>query len=749
MKVLIGPPGAGKTRDALGHATGAAAGLRRVIVATLPPAWRYLTRRLARQGRAVLGVEVRHLQAVYTEILAHAGKLGKPFDHVDRLVTVARLLGSAGPGKARLFAGAIGEFKRFGLGPDFEPFDGFTEELRDVFKRYEDFKDRLGIQDLDDRRLLAIRVAREGTTIPFDTLVVDGLREVTPLEARFLRELAAGGVDVLLTLPAPAFGVDGKRLPPRSLEVRRYLLDNPVNEARFVLAEAARALEEGLHPAEVAVIVPEGLAPLYREIAANLGLPLTDELRRLTEVDPAAATLVEILELPDHPTPAALARIPGLEPLADRLAAWEAAGKEALRAALGEADEATRRRWEEVLGLLEREKVDETWVLEVARLAGGAEHEEALLRAGFRAIQAGDTGGRAREWWRHLIENLRVAAEGEGITLTAPERLAGRRYLRAFVAGATATRYDHRTSEDFFFPEEARAKIPDLPPRLRDQAARFFQEIAGCGEQTVITAHRTGTAGLEDPHPLLFPVEDPPWASGPRPARPGRVFDGEEEGVGVLQASGAGAVGGDHGLLAAAGDLLEEPRRLVAEPGGQVGDLRPGLLGEEEVLARAVVVAGGGGPGHEGAEVAAAGQPLGRGEGNPLALGGDPQVLDQVPPPLAGASAGVARLDRAEARPEQGLFVLGAARQAGHLQYPGLVHLLPLEQPQDLLPAAAGGLVGLAQGGPEGLLTGSLPGSQPVGQGLEAGDPGERRRGGVVRQLQDLDQGGGGGVHLG
>lgn len=355
---------------------------------------------------------------------------------------------------------------------------------------------------------------------------MDGLREVTPLDLFFLQELTCQGVGVLLTLPrpVPGLGEEIERLPERALEVRRFLLDNPVNEARFVLAEAARALEAGLHPAEVAVVIPEEFAPLYRENAASMGVPLSDELLRLVEMDRGAAALYEILSLVDHPTAGALARIEGLRPLAERLAAWEASSREALAVALREADEATRQRWEEVETLLTPLRPDPALVHRVLALAEQSENETALLQAGYRALTASGSGERAREWWRHLIERLRAKPRGEGITLTIPGRLAGRRYLRAFVAGATATRYTFSASEDFFFPEEERTALERvfeekrLPYRFRDQAERFFEELAGAGEVTTITAHRTGTGGLEDPHPLLFPEDELSWASGPRPA---------------------------------------------------------------------------------------------------------------------------------------------------------------------------------------------------------------------------------------
>ncbi len=528
MNVLIGPPGAGKTRAVLKAAIEAAREGHPGVIATLPPAWRHLTRRLALEAGAVLGVEVRHLQAVYTEILAAAGRLAEPFDRTDRLVTVASLLTERTPGRARLFAGAIGELKRYGLGPEnVEPFDDFTEELKAVYRQYEERLRELGIQDLDDRRLEAIRALEEGHNPQFAFFALDGLREVTPLELRFLERLSANGVRVLLTLPRPVPGLSGiQTLPERELPTRHFLLDNPVNEARFVLTEALRALEAGVHPAEIAVVVPEGLAPLYREVARSLGVALADELLRLVEVDAAAATLYEALGLVDFPTAGALRRIEGLGPLAALFGEWGAGGLEVLEHALGLVGEETRARWEEVRIRLDPRTPDPNWVEGVLSFLGleRAESAEALLRAGYRAVRAASDGDGVRTWWRHLLEDLRVRPPEAGIVFTSPERLAGRRFLRVFLAGATASQYAYRTVEDFFFPEEKRTALERvfsenrLPYRFRDQTDRFFEELRGAGETLTITAHRSSGGGLEDPHPFLFPDPDTvPWAVAPRP----------------------------------------------------------------------------------------------------------------------------------------------------------------------------------------------------------------------------------------
>src|SRR5690606_38862526 len=116
-----------------------------------------------------------------------------------------------------------------------------------------------GVWDYDDARSAAVDlVGREQCAVGADLVIVDGLREVGPLELRFLRGLAKH-VAVRLTLPALPPGLEAdEELPARSgAVVERYVAPNPVTEARWVMSSLKRDLfEGGFRPLDLAVIAP-------------------------------------------------------------------------------------------------------------------------------------------------------------------------------------------------------------------------------------------------------------------------------------------------------------------------------------------------------------------------------------------------------------------------------------------------------------------------------------------------------------
>lgn len=143
------------------------------------------------------------------------------------------------PGEARLFARAIAELKRYGISPFALPKEGEAGRLRRVYRLYERLK--AGSLDYDDFRHRALKAPLRLFPWP-DLVVVDGFREVGPLDLRFLRRLSER-VPVLLTLEVLPEGCTPHRvLEARPVARRVFRLANPVEEARYLLRALKRAL---------------------------------------------------------------------------------------------------------------------------------------------------------------------------------------------------------------------------------------------------------------------------------------------------------------------------------------------------------------------------------------------------------------------------------------------------------------------------------------------------------------------------
>jgi len=541
MKLITGPHGAGKTARLIELAGEALAGRRRVAYVTLPHARDHAIRRIAAAHPTAVGLQAVHFQQLYTQLLAAAGRLGEPLDLMGRVAYTARALAEVNdappmPGLAGLYARAIAELKRYGRTPDELPrdLDAEVDALARVYAAYERLKGER--QDPDDRRAAAIALAEAGARAPYDLLLVDGFRELTPVELRFLRALAAAGNEVVVALPEPPPGLaPDETLPGRSLKRRQLTYPNPVTEARGILTEVKRLLLEGVHPTEVAVIVPAALAPTYRIQARDLGVPLHDESPRTLADLPEGRLLSELLEFPEQPSPDLLARLDPFQPLAEHLTEIGTAQYHALRRAAEELDLLPA--LEELEEFLNRPGEDpEAWldaVLEVHPDLANSPWREALRAAGQEALNLLEPlrGGPAtlRGWWAAMLRYQRPRNRNEGaVTLVTPQGLGGRRWPHVFIAYAVAGAYDAGVREDYFLPdappfrhswEEAFTQL-DLPLRLREQTRALLAEVAAAGEAVTVSYPLAGASSRLEPELSLLDPEKAAAASEPPPAHP-------------------------------------------------------------------------------------------------------------------------------------------------------------------------------------------------------------------------------------
>lgn len=486
MNLLIAPPGGGKTRYLVERARAAAAAGKRVWWVGLPSQRSYVYRRLTEAG-ALLGAEFLSGQQVYYRLLAHAMKLRPLLVGTGRLALVGEaLLQLRGelpaPGEARLFAQAIAEAKRYGLG--YREVDGDEEvrRFREVFRVYEALKgDRW---DYDDFRSEALRHAEaNGGPGEADLIVVDGFREIGPLELRLYRALARWA-EVWLALPeAPAGCAPTLTLPPPAPgAVEVYRATNPVAEARWVLRALKRDLAAGTDPLELAVILPEGRVRAFAALSDEYGVPLMDETPKALADTLAGRVLLELLELPEYPTPSRLLAVPELAPLANAALERGVAGPEAIGVlAEGLGLGAAWRKWlgllavpedalawaetllESVLGELRREREDE---LSFRRFK-----EHALQRA--KEARSLAAGASFRAWWAALLQETQLFERPRGgVALLSAKLASGRRFAKVYLMHAVEGAYTVGEGEDYFVPEEAREELARVFERLSGEASQ-------------------------------------------------------------------------------------------------------------------------------------------------------------------------------------------------------------------------------------------------------------------------------------
>ncbi|MBW6395012.1 MAG: hypothetical protein ABWJ63_00515 [Thermus sp.] len=498
---LLGPPASGKTTLAREWALEVLKRRGRVYWVGLPHQRAYVYRLFGVEG-AVLGLEFMSFQALYYRVLAEVGRLGPLLPGAGRVALVGEALRDlygegVAPGEARLFARAIAELKRYGLSPFALPKEGEAGRLRRVYLAYERLKEKA--LDYDDFRHRAGRVPLRLFPRP-DLVVVDGFREVGPLDLRFLKRLARE-VPVLLTLELLPEGLEPwQTLSPRPVKKEVWALANPVEEARHLLRALKRALAsrdlggEGLDPFEVMVVAPEDRIPGLLLFQDEYGLPLYDGREgALADTEEGERVLALLNPMPTGRDLLAL----GFSALGRRALRLGLAGEEAL--ALLAEREGLLQEWQAFLALRTPGPNLLAWAEEVLERLGVAAKELFLsrLRLALRA-----DGGNPLAWWRSLLLDEALPKEPlRGVALLPPLRAMGVRARRVYVLDWVAGRYTLGEGEDYFLLEELRERglLRRLPRRLRGLDPLFLQALSTRGEEVYLLYPEAGPSGAYEP----------------------------------------------------------------------------------------------------------------------------------------------------------------------------------------------------------------------------------------------------------
>ncbi len=528
LNLLVGPPGSGKTTRLLEVALSAAHAGKRVWWVGLPSQRGYIYTR-ATQAGAVLGLEFLSSQQVYYRLLAAALKLKPLLVGTGRMALVGEALKMLhdelpAPGEARLFTRAIAEAKRFGLEPGTLPVsDKESARLREVFRVYEQIKgDRWDYDDF--RREAFILASRTLQRLEADVIIVDGFREVGPLELG-LYEALSRQVTLWLSLPEAAPGLAASEtLPPRPApRTKVYHAANPVAEARWVLRALKKDLAEGAEPSSLAVILPEREVRAFAVLADEFGVPLMDETPKALADSPGGRLLLDLLELPDYPTPSKLLAIPELVPLANAALRRNLGGRDALTQLAREVGlEGPLLLW---LGRLETPQDELAWARELLDSLpeltkrppdGGWERfrEHALERAKEAAQIA--KGAPFRAWWGALLQETAVFERPKGgVALLTPTLASGRRFGRVYLLRALTGAYSAGEREDYFVPEEARFETREaharfgLPKRFGGRDPLLLQELKTRADEVVISYPEADQRGPRVPELALTGGAEP------------------------------------------------------------------------------------------------------------------------------------------------------------------------------------------------------------------------------------------------
>ncbi|MEJ2358365.1 MAG: hypothetical protein P8Y13_09845 [Deinococcales bacterium] len=541
LSLLVGPPGSGRTHAMLERARHACAAGRRVWWVGLPAQRASVYRRATLpggsapdDGTALLGLEFLTLQQVYYRMLARARELHPLVIGSGRLVLVGEALAEVAgavpaPGEARLFAQAIAEAKRYGVGPDDlgSEDDPERSRLARVFAAYERRKRAADDGwDYDDFRSAAQRLAEaRPEACEADVVIVDGFRELGPLELRLVRSLGRAR-EVHLTLPevppGPGWPAAERAAGAPERAVERYRAPNPVAEARWVLRSLKRDLAAGGYdPLDLALIAPPERVRALDALADEYGVPLTDETPRALADTPPGRLLVELLELPDHPTPSGLLAVPELAELADAALDAGVAGADAILALAGRLGvEARVRTW---LATLEVEGEPLAWARRLLtevlpsvllRAPEGADggldaFREAALRAAQEASRLADGAG-FRAWWAALLRQGTVPRDlRAGVALLTPTLASGRHVRKAYLLGANEGVYGAGEREDYFVPEDDRAEAEvsherlGLPRRFQGRDRAVLEELLARADRLVVTFPEADQGGPRVPEPTL------------------------------------------------------------------------------------------------------------------------------------------------------------------------------------------------------------------------------------------------------
>jgi hypothetical protein len=542
FRLLVAPPGAGKTELLLTRARSAALAGSRVWWVGLAAQRAPLYRRATEAG-ALLGLAFLTPQQVMYTLLGHALRLEPLILGTGRLAMVGEALATLrdelpSPGEAGLFVRAISEAKRFGLSAEQLPEgDAELARLREIYVRYQRIKGQAW--DYDDFLIEALALAENLPDGPeADLIVVDGQRTLGPLELRLYRALGRH-TEVWVSLPeAPPGERATDTLPPvdRS-ELRRYRAPNPVSEARWALRAIKRDLAEGFEPLDLAVIAPSAEVRAFASLADEYGVPLMDETPRALADTLPGRLLLDLLELPDAPTASRLLAIPELAPLANAALERGIAGLEAIDALAVELGLAPS--WHRWRALLEVDGDELGWartlvdsglpairrdLLEREELGYARFREHALQRA-QEARRVG-RGASFRAWWAALLqETFLFERPRGGVALLTAGLATGRRWRRAYVLHAVEGSYRAGEAEDYFVPEELRsdpirsyAELK-LPVRFQGRDRALVAELLSRADVVTVTAPEADQSGPLAPDPDLIGADPAPLPELPAASR--------------------------------------------------------------------------------------------------------------------------------------------------------------------------------------------------------------------------------------
>jgi len=527
MRLVVGPPASGKTTRLLEVARTFLQERQRVWWIALPAQRAYVYRR-ATQGGAVLGLEVLSSQQLYYRILAASFGLKPILTGPGRVALVGEaLVGEQAPvpspGEARLFARAIAEAKRNGVLPSQSlPASAEARRLAQVYSRYEELKTAWGRWDYDDFRSAALELLeRDAANLEADLIIVDGFRELSVLELRLLQALARQ-VAVWVSLPeAPPGFIPSETLPARPIHTHTYRAPNPVAEARWILRSLKKDLAQGVSPLDLAVVAPGSRIPALLILADEYGLPLSDQTADTAAETPEGRLLLELLELPDYPTPSRLLAIPDLAPLGRAALERSLVGRETInRLALEMGLLGTWKAW---LERLEPSGDALKWAAELLDALPEVRHSprRATLMERAREAQRIATGPDFRQWWAALLsETYEPHRPPGGVAVLTPNLASGQRWKKLYLSYAVEGAYSSSESEDYFVPEELRASLEEmlgvapkpliaeggmgiLPKRFLGRDRLLLCELRTRADEVIITYPEASQEGPLEPEPAL------------------------------------------------------------------------------------------------------------------------------------------------------------------------------------------------------------------------------------------------------
>ncbi len=533
MNLLIAPAGSGKTTYLMDLARASTKKNKRVWWVGLPSQRNHIYRKATEKG-SLLGLEFLSQQQVYYRLLAAAQKLQPLLVGTGRVALVGQALLNyhnelPSPGEARLFTQAIAEAKRFGLNYDeLEPKDDESERFKLIFREYERLKDKQW--DYDDFRSETLNLlSSKEFTLEADLIIVDGFREIGPLELDIYKALAQS-IELWLSLPeCPPHSKATKSLDNshNEIELESYRATNPINEARWVLRSLKRDLAKGFSPLDLAVVMPQRNVKAFLSLADEYDLPIMNEVPKALADTAGGALLLDLLELPDYPTASKLLAIPELQGLAQEALKQGVAGREALTVLAKELSlEKVWQKWLKDLEIQDGEPLawaEQTVTRIIPEILGDSlpknwlEHSQLMLERAKEASFIGKEGIHFRAWWAGLIqETFPFEKPLGGIALLNAKLVSGRRFKKVYLIHAIESSYTVGEHEDYFLTEEHRKPLKEvfasfgLPKRFLGRNDLLFKELLTRGDEIIVTYPEADQGGPLVRELALTGKETPP-----------------------------------------------------------------------------------------------------------------------------------------------------------------------------------------------------------------------------------------------